>query len=102
MEREYIQLSSGDGSSVTPACVTLWLWHSCCDILTVMPFMLCLQRMEREYNCPVVMGQPKVAFRETLLEACEFDYQHKKQSGGAGQYGRVVGVLEVSAGSWAS
>ncbi|XP_037089550.1 LOW QUALITY PROTEIN: elongation factor G, mitochondrial-like, partial [Pollicipes pollicipes] len=52
------------------------------------------QRMEREYNCPVVMGQPKVAFRETLLEPCSFDYQHKKQSGGAGQYGRVLGVLE--------
>ena len=60
--------------------------------------------MEREYNCPVVMGQPKVAFRETLLEPCEFDYQHKKQSGGSGQYGRVVGVLEVGwkkmSGSW--
>ena len=56
------------------------------------------QRMEREYNCPVVMGQPKVAFRETLLEPCEFDYQHKKQSGSSGQYGRVVGVLEVSQG----
>lgn len=52
------------------------------------------QRMEREYNCPVILGKPKVAFRETLLEACEFDYLHKRQSGGAGQYGRVIGVLE--------
>ncbi|XP_026487492.2 elongation factor G, mitochondrial [Vanessa tameamea] len=52
------------------------------------------QRMEREYNCPVDLGKPKVAFRETLMSSCSFDYLHKKQSGGAGQYARVVGVLE--------
>jgi len=52
------------------------------------------QRMEREYNCPVVLGKPKVAFRETLSGPCYFDYFHKKQHGGAGQYGRVVGLIE--------
>ncbi|KAL7042428.1 hypothetical protein ACKWTF_001134 [Chironomus riparius] len=52
------------------------------------------QRMEREYNCPVVLGKPKVAFRETLVAPCEFDYLHKKQSGGSGQYARVSGILE--------
>lgn len=52
------------------------------------------QRMEREYNCPVTLGKPKVAFRETLVTPCEFDYLHKKQSGGQGQYARVTGVLE--------
>uniref|UniRef100_A0A1B6EF77 Elongation factor G, mitochondrial n=1 Tax=Clastoptera arizonana TaxID=38151 RepID=A0A1B6EF77_9HEMI len=52
------------------------------------------QRMEREYGCPVTMGKPKVAFRETLLSPCSFDYFHKKQSGGQGQYARVIGIIE--------
>lgn len=51
--------------------------------------------MEREYGCPVVLGKPKVSFRETLVQAKEFDYLHKKQSGGSGQYARVTGYLEV-------
>ncbi|XP_042222128.1 elongation factor G, mitochondrial-like isoform X2 [Homarus americanus] len=50
--------------------------------------------MEREYGCEVAMGKPKVAFRETLAGPVEFDFLHKKQSGGSGQYGRVTGIVE--------
>lgn len=52
------------------------------------------QRMEREYNCKVQMGKPKVAFKESILEPCKFNYQHKKQSGGRGEYGKVIGLVE--------
>lgn len=52
------------------------------------------QRMKSEYGCEVVLGKPKVAFRETLAATAKFDYFHKKQSGGAGQYGRVIGYVE--------
>ncbi|XP_018557634.1 elongation factor G, mitochondrial [Lates calcarifer] len=52
------------------------------------------QRMEREYSCPCVMGKPKVAFRETITSPVPFDFTHKKQTGGSGQYGKVIGVLE--------
>jgi len=40
-----------------------------------------------------VVGKPQVNFRETITQRAEFDYLHRKQSGGQGQYGRVVGYM---------
>ncbi|GAA5835311.1 hypothetical protein JCM11251_006677 [Rhodosporidiobolus azoricus] len=53
-----------------------------------------VERMRREYNVECVTGKPRVAFRETITEAVPFTYTHKKQSGGAGQYGKVIGRIE--------
>ena len=53
-----------------------------------------VERMRREYKVDATVGKPRVNFRETITQRAEFDYLHKKQSGGAGQYGRVTGYVE--------
>ena len=57
-----------------------------------------IERMKREYGAEVESGAPQVAYRETITGRADFDYTHKKQSGGSGQYGRVAGYIEPDAG----
>jgi elongation factor G len=60
-----------------------------------------IDRMKREFRVGANIGKPQVAYRETLRRPVEkVEYTHKKQSGGSGQYGRVIiNVAPLPAGS---
>ncbi|ADY14092.1 elongation factor G [Sphaerochaeta globosa] len=53
-----------------------------------------VERMKREYKAEVEVGQPEVAYREAITARADFNYTHKKQTGGSGQYARVAGYFE--------
>ncbi len=48
-----------------------------------------VDRMKREFKVDASVGQPQVAYRETITQAADVDYTHKKQTGGSGQFARV-------------
>ena len=53
-----------------------------------------IERMRREYNAAVDVGLPQVSYREALSSRATFDHTHRKQTGGAGQYAKIVGYIE--------
>ncbi len=53
-----------------------------------------VDRMKREFGVEANIGQPQVAYRETLTQSADVDYTHKKQSGGSGQFARVKMTIE--------
>jgi elongation factor G len=53
-----------------------------------------VERMKREYGVETITGKPQVAYRETITGRGDYNYTHKKQTGGSGQYGKVAGYIE--------
>jgi len=53
-----------------------------------------VERIKREYDCEVIVGEPKVKYREAITQAADCEYQHKKQTGGAGQYAKIMARIE--------
>lgn len=52
-----------------------------------------VERMKREFNCEVIVGKPQVAYQKLSARKLLYDYTHKKQTGGSGQFAKAVGKI---------
>ncbi len=52
------------------------------------------ERMKREYGIDLHIGNPTVNYREAISDKKHFNYLHKKQTGGSGQYAKIIGYVE--------
>lgn len=59
-----------------------------------------VDRMKREFNVEANVGKPQVAYRETIRQRSEYEYTHKKQTGGSGQFARVALRVEPCQGEF--
>src|SRR6202008_3290841 len=53
-----------------------------------------VERIRREYKVDCTVGMPKVSYREAPTKATPYNYKHRKQTGGSGQYAHIVGKFE--------
>jgi elongation factor G len=53
-----------------------------------------VERIRREYKVDCIVGMPKVSYREAPTKVTPFNYKHRKQTGGSGQYAHIIGVME--------
>lgn len=53
-----------------------------------------VERLKREFGVTVETGEPLVNYRETITQKVDYEYQYKKQSGGRGQFARILGYFE--------
>jgi elongation factor G len=52
-----------------------------------------IERMRREYKVETIVGEPQVAYRETINREVPYEYTHRKQTGGSGQYAKIGGTM---------
>ena len=69
------------------------MFHNCKALNQ--PMIMNVSNMHSMFKVEANIGAPQVAYRETITQQADFNYTHKKQSGGSGQYGRVADAVKI-------